>query len=133
MDAAGVDGEQNIVRAVPDNKGTLSFSWSRDDHRVSVFNRHIGSFQVLSHDDYMANPNASEVNMAYAKPMTDNYDQWDIQYNYTRDWGESTSIFTLGVIDATDEDVPLFRRQGYHSSVFDPRGRRWYARVLWQF
>ncbi len=133
MDAAGVDGEQNIVRAVPDNKGTLSFSWSRDDHRVSVFNRHIGSFQVLSHDDYMANPNASEVNMAYAKPMTDHYDQWDIQYNYTRDWGESTSIFTLGVIDATDEDVPLYRRQGYHSSVFDPRGRRWYARVLWQF
>ena len=65
--------------------------------------------------------------------MTDSYNTWDIQYNYTRDWGDSTSVFTVGVIDATNEDVPLFRRQTYHTSVFDPRGRRWYARVLWQF
>ena len=133
MDAAGVDGEQNIVRPVPDNKGTLSFSWSRDDHRVSVFNRHIGSFQVLGHRDYLANPNRTATQASFAKSQADSYNTWDVQYNYTRDWGDSTSIFTVGVIDATDEDVPLFRRQSYHSSVFDPRGRRWYARVLWQF
>ena len=133
MDAAGVDGEQNIVRPVPDNKGTLSFSWARDNHRVSVFNRHIGSFQVLGHDDYMSNPNTPDIGKSYADSMTDSYSTWDVQYNYTRAWGDTTSIFTLGVIDATNEDVPLFRRQSYHSSVFDPRGRRWYARVLWQF
>ena len=57
----------------------------------------------------------------------------DVQYNYTRAWGDSTSIFTVGVIDMTNEDVPLFRRDAYHTSMFDPRGRRWYARVLWQF
>ena len=133
MDAAGADGEQNIVRPVPDNRGTLSFSWNRNDHRVSIFNRHIGSFQVLSHRDFLANPNTAEINKGYAKGMTDSYNTWDIQYNYTRDWGESNSIFTVGVIDATNEDVPLFRRNAYHTSVFDPRGRRWYARVLWQF
>ena len=133
FDAAGVDGEQNIVRPVPDNRGNINFSWAKDNHRVSIFNRHIGSFQVLSHDDFMANPNSAEANKAYAKSMTDSYNTWDIQYAYTRDWGDSSSIFTVGVIDATNEDIPLFRRQAYHSSVYDPRGRRWYARVLWQF
>ncbi|MCH2668404.1 MAG: hypothetical protein MK009_00895, partial [Gammaproteobacteria bacterium] len=133
FDAAGVDGEQNIVRPVPDNRGNINFSWAKDNHRVSIFNRHIGSFQVLSHDDFMANPNSAEANKAYAKSMTDSYNTWDIQYAYTRDWGNSSSIFTVGVIDATNEDIPLFRRQAYHSSVYDPRGRRWYARVLWQF
>ena len=133
MDAAGGDGEQNIVRPVPDNRGNITFSWARENHRVSVFNRHTGSLQVLSHRDYLANPNTAEVNKGYAKSMTDSYNTWDVQYNYTRDWGDSTSIFTVGVIDATNEDVPLFRRQSYHTSVFDPRGRRWYARVLWQF
>ena len=65
MDAAGVDGEQNIVRPVPDNRGTLNFSWARDNHRVSIFNRHIGSFQVLSHDDYLANPNTADINKSF--------------------------------------------------------------------
>ena len=133
MDAAGGDGEQNIVRPVPDNRGNITFSWARENHRVAIFNRHIGSLQVLGHRDFMANPNTPEVNKEYAKSMTDSYNTWDIQYNYTRDWGDSTSVFTVGVIDATNEDVPLFRRQSYHTSVFDPRGRRWYARVLWQF
>ena len=133
MDAAGGDGEQNIVRPVPDNKGTLNFSWNRDNHRVSIFNRHIGSIKVLSHDDFMRNPNTAEINKFYAESQTESYSTWDVQYNYTRAWGDSTSIFTVGVIDMTNEDVPLFRRDAYHTSMFDPRGRRWYARVLWQF
>jgi len=134
MDAAGVDGEQNIVRAVPDNKATASFSWSRDNHRVSVFNRITGSFKILGHDDYMSNPNTSDVNKKFAQSSTDSYSQWDMQYSYTADLAnDSRAILTVGVIDATDEDVPLHRRQSYNSSVYDPRGRRWYARLLWQF
>ena len=134
MDAAGVDGEQNIVRAVPDNRGTLSFNWTNGNHRVSIFNRHIGSFQVLGHDDYLANPNTPPSMAAYAKPKTESYATWDVQYGYTHTWAnDSTTIFTVGIIDATDEDVPLFRRQSYHSSVYDPRGRRFYGRLLWQF
>ncbi|MEX2489033.1 MAG: TonB-dependent receptor, partial [Pseudomonadales bacterium] len=61
FDAAGVDGEQNIVREVPDNKGTLSFSWVNSAHRVSIFNRHIGSYQVLSHQAYITNPQTTEL------------------------------------------------------------------------
>lgn len=136
FDAAGVDGEQNIVRQVPDNKGTLSFIWVNSAHRVSVFNRHIGSYQVLSHQAYIANPQTSDLDKSYARPKVDSYDTWDAQYTYNHQWANDnfgSTIFTLGVIDATDEEIPLYRRDTFDGSVFDGRGRRWYARALWQF
>ena len=136
FDAAGVDGEQNIVREVPDNRANLSLSWNRNNHRLTVFNRHTGSFEVLGHAEYMNNPNANPANMAFAKPKVDSYNTWDIQYVYSHDWANSnigSSTFTLGIIDATDADIPLYRRQSFNASVFDARGRRWYARLLWQF
>jgi len=136
FDAAGVDGEQNIVREVPDNRGNLSLSWNLDNHRLTVFNRHTGSFEVLGHADYLANPNTPQVEKDYARAKVDSYSSWDVQYNYTHDWDRASwgsSVFTLGVIDATDADVPLYRRASFNASVFDARGRRWYARLLWQF
>jgi len=137
FDAAGVDGEQNIVREVPDNRGTISLTWMRDNHRVSVFNRHIGSYQILSHQSHVdpeINPNLSAVNRAFAKPKTDSYATWDVQYAYSHQfddpsWG--TANFTVGVIDLTNSDIPLYRRGSFDRAVFDGRGRRWYARVLW--
>ncbi|MXX05676.1 MAG: TonB-dependent receptor [Gammaproteobacteria bacterium] len=138
FDAAGVDGEQNIVREVPDNKGTVSFTWMRDNHRVSLFNRHIGSYQILSHQSYIdpeVNPNLSPINRGYAKPKSESYNTWDIQYAYTHAFDNSawgTANFTMGVIDATNAELPLFRRGSFDASVYDGRGRRWYARVLWQ-
>jgi len=136
FDAAGVDGEQNIVREVPDNRGNISLSWSKDNHRVTVFNRHTGSFEVLGHADYLANPNTPQIEKDYARGKVDSYNTWDVQYVYSHDWANSSlgsSTFTLGVIDATDADIPLYRRASYNASVFDARGRRWYARLLWQF
>ncbi|MSR11133.1 MAG: TonB-dependent receptor [Gammaproteobacteria bacterium] len=136
FDAAGVDGEQNIVREVPDNKGTLSFSWASGNHRVSLFNRHIGSYQVLSHRQFLANPQTTPLDAAYAKSSVASYDTWDVQYNYNHEWANSalgTTGFTVGVIDALNADLPLFRRSTFDASVFDGRGRRLYARALWQF
>ncbi len=135
-DAAGTDGEQNIVRAVPDNKGTLSLSWSSGNHRVSVFNRHIGSHQVLGHRAYIAEDQRTPLDLQYAKSQVDSHDTWDIQYGYTQQWANDalgTTRFSVGIIDATDEEPPLVRRASFNPSVFDGRGRRWYARVLWQF
>ena len=63
------------------------------------------------------------------------YDTWDIQYAYTHAFDNSslgTANFTVGVIDLMNADLPLFRRGSFDASVFDGRGRRWYARVLWQ-
>ena len=136
FDAAGTDGEQAIVRSVPDNKGNINFTWSRDNHRVSIFNRHIGSYEVLGHQDFIENPRENQFDIALASPKIDSYNTWDIQYNYTHTWGNSNlgaTNFTIGVIDATNADIPLHRRQTFDRSVFDARGRRWYARALWQF
>ena len=136
FDAAGGDGEQLIVRAVPDNRANLSFSWNRNNHRVTVFNRHTGSFEILGHAEFLANPNTPQINKDYASGKSESYNSWDVQYVYTHDWANSSigsSTFTLGVIDATDADIPLYRRQSFNTSVFDARGRRWYARLLWQF
>ncbi|MCY4263294.1 MAG: TonB-dependent receptor [Gammaproteobacteria bacterium] len=136
FDAAGTDGEQAIVRSVPDNRGNIRFSWLRNNHAVTVFNRHIGSYEVLGHQDFIENPRENQFDIALAKPKIVSYDTWDIQYNYTHQWGNDsmgTTVFTVGVIDALDADVPLHRRQTFDQTVFDSRGRRWYARALWQF
>jgi len=135
FDAAGTDGEQNIVREAPDNRGNITMSWNRDNHRVTLFNRHTGSYEILGHQEFINNPVENPVNISYAKAKTDSYSTWDAQYTYLHDfdntsWGSAS--FTVGVIDLTDEDIPLFRRQTFDTSVFDARGRRWYARVLWQ-
>jgi len=134
VDAAGTDGDAPIVRSVPDNKGTISLSWSRDNHRGSVFNRHIGSYKVLDYDARLATTSVRL--LPYLKPKVDSYDTWDMQYNYTHTWGNSalgTTNFTFGLVDAFNEDLPNYRFQTYDASVFDGRGRRWYARALWQF
>jgi iron complex outermembrane recepter protein len=136
FDAAGVDGETAIVREVPDNKGTITLNWAKNNHRVALFNRHIGSFQVLGHNDYLANPNRTDIQASFARPKVDSYNTIDLQYSYSKSWDNSalgTSVFTFGVNDLTDADVPLFRRDSYNASVFDARGRRWYARVLQRF
>ncbi|MFK7864915.1 MAG: TonB-dependent receptor [Pseudohongiellaceae bacterium] len=135
FDAAGTDGEQNIVREAPDNRGNITFSWSRDGHRVSLFNRHTGSFDVLGHNEFVNNPNVNPADLAFAKSKVDSYNTWDAQYNYAHEFDNSSwgsAVFTVGVIDLTDADVPLFRRDTFNPTVFDARGRRWYARLLWQ-
>ncbi len=67
----------------------------------------------------------------------DSYDTWDLQYRYSHQWGNSrlgSTIFTLGVLDVFNEQLPYRELGGldYDSQVFDPRGRRLYARALWQ-
>ena len=46
-DGAGTSGDNNLLRSLPDNKGHLTFAWSRDRHSVTAINRHIGSYQNL--------------------------------------------------------------------------------------
>jgi outer membrane receptor protein involved in Fe transport len=135
FDAAGTDGEQNIVRESPDNRGNITMSWAKNNHRLTVFNRHTGSYEILGHQEFINNPNVNPVELGFARSKVDSYNSWDVQYNYTHNWANSalgSAVFTVGVIDATDADIPLFRRQAFDASVFDARGRRWYARALWR-
>lgn len=136
FDAAGTDGNRPVVSEVPDNRGTISFSWARDNHRLGIFNRHIGSYQVLGHRDYLANPQTTAVDASFARSSVASYDTWDVQYSYAHEWENSnlgTTNFTIGVIDLLDADIPLTRRTSLDPAVFDGRGTRWYARALWAF
>ncbi|MEX2470297.1 MAG: TonB-dependent receptor [Pseudohongiellaceae bacterium] len=136
FDAAGTDGNPPVVREVPDNKGTLRLAWVNGNHRVSVFNRHIGSYQVLGHEDYIASDQRTPEDLAFAKAKVDSYDTWDVQYVYNHQWANSglgSTTFTLGVIDLLNADVPLYRRSTFDQTVYDGRGTQWYARALWRF
>jgi len=135
-DAAGTTGNGLHVRSLPDNKGNLTFSWQRDRHGLTLINRHIGSYQDLSYDFAYATGN--DLVRSLLTTTIDSYSTWDVQYRYAHDWGNGalgSTVFTVGVLDLFDEDLP-YREVGglnYDSIVFDPRGRRIYARALWSF
>jgi len=138
FDAAGTTGDGLLVRSLPDNKGNLTLSWQRDRHGVTVINRHIGSYQDLAYDNVIQTANPLVTSLASTK--IDSYDTWDLQYRYSHDWGNSnlgTTNFTVGVLDMFNEEIPhretVAGSLRYDANVFDPRGRRLYARALWSF
>ena len=136
FDAAGTSGNNLHVRSLPDNKGNLTFSWNRDQHGVTVINRHIGSYQDLSYNFTFETGN--DLVRSLLRKKIDSYNTWDLQYRYAHDWSNSnlgSTVFTVGVLDMFNEQIPYRESNGlnYDAFVFDPRGRRLYARALWQF
>ena len=136
FDAAGTSGNNLHVRSLPDNKGNVTFSWQRDQHGVTVINRHIGSYQDLAYATTYELGN--DLVRSLVQKSINSYNTWDVQYRYAHDWGNSSlgnTIFTFGVLDLFNEDIPYREANGlnYDATVFDPRGRRLYARALWQF
>lgn len=136
FNAAGTSGDDLLVRSLPDNKGNITFSWQRDNYGVTVINRHIGSYQDLSYDNVYATGN--DLVRSLVKRKIDSYQTWDMQFRYSHAWNNNffgTTDFTLGVLDLFDEELP-YREVGslnYDGTVFDPRGRRVYARARWNF
>ena len=135
-DAAGTTGNGLHVRSLPDNKGHLTFSWQRDAHGLTLINRHIGGYKDLTYD--YAWETGSDFVRSLLRKNISSYSTWDIQYRYAHDWSVGTfgsTVFTVGILDLFNEDLP-YREVGglnYDATVFDPRGRRLYARALWQF
>lgn len=135
-DAAGTTGDNNLVRSLPDNKGNVTFSWSRDRHAVAVINRHIGSYQNLGYQTSFEN--GTDYIRSLLSTKIDSYNTWDIQYNYSHQWANSnlgSTRFTVGLLDAFNADLTFYEegQLNYDAAVFDGRGRRWYARALWTF
>lgn len=135
-DAAGTTGDNNLVRSLPDNKGNITFGWNNGSHSAAIINRHIGSYQNLNYDNSFQEANDTVRGLLTRK--IDSYSTFDFQYNYAHTWANDnlgTTRFTVGVLDAFNEDLTFYREGtlDYDSVVFDGRGRRWYARVLWQF
>jgi outer membrane receptor protein involved in Fe transport len=136
FDAAGTTGDGNLVRSMPDNRGTLVLNWRNGNQGLTLINRHWGSYQELFYAQAMPVSNAYV--QARLTPEIGSYNQWDAQYNYNHTWGNSnlgSTTFTVGLLDALNKDVPLreLNGLGYDAGVLDGRGRRWYMRALWSF
>ena len=136
FDAAGTTGDGNLVRSLPDNKGNIQFNWLRNDHSVTIITRVIGSYQDLMYQNTFDAGN--DLVRSLVRKKVDTYQTWDLQYSFMQDWSNEalgTSTFTVGILDAFNAEIP-YREDGvvnYDASVFDGRGRRYYARVLLQF
>jgi hypothetical protein len=135
-DAAGTTGDGNLVRSMPDNRGTLVLNWRNGNQGLTLINRHWGSYRELGYDQAMPVSNAYV--QTRLTPEIGSYNQWDAQYNYNHTWGNSnlgSTTFTVGLLDALNKDVPLreLGSLGYDAGVLDGRGRRWYVRALWSF
>ncbi|MEX2132180.1 MAG: TonB-dependent receptor, partial [Pseudohongiellaceae bacterium] len=136
FDAAGTTGDGNLVRSLPDNKGHITLGWQRDNQAVTVINRHIGSYRDLLYD--ATYQNGSDFTRSLLSKNIDSYSSWDLQYRYSHSWANSdlgTTVFTAGLLDAFNADLPYRESSGlnFDAGVFDGRGRRFYVRALWQF
>ncbi|MCW8193763.1 TonB-dependent receptor [Proteobacteria bacterium 005FR1] len=136
FDAAGTTGDGNLVRSLPDNKGTLNLGWLYDNHSLNFTGRYIGAYDNLAYDNIYENANDTVRGLITRE--FDDYQTWDAQYSYRMNWnGDSLSstVFTLGVVDMFNADIPYRETGGlnYDASVYDGTGRRIYGRVLLQF
>ena len=135
-DAAGTTGDGNLVRSMPDNKGTLTLNWRNGNHGVTLINRHIGSYRDLGYET--AIPVANDFVRPLLDREIDSYFTWDAQYTYTKNWDNSrlgSTTFTVGLLDAFNKTLPYRELSGlnYDATVFEGRGKRMYARALWSF
>ena len=139
FDAAGTTGNfgnGNHVRSLPDNKGNITFSWQRDQYGLTLINRHIGSYQELSYG--FAYETGNDLVRSLLRHKIDSYQTWDAQFRYTHDWDNpafGNTQFTFGVLDLLDQKLPYreVSAGNYDAIVFDPRGRRIYARFTHGF
>ena len=140
-DGAGTSGDGGTtLTSLPDHRGHLTFNWRKNNHNFTAINRYIGSYDYLRYDQIVADTNP--LIKSLASPKVDSYSAWDVQYSFTKAWSNQsfgTTVFTLGVLDLFEEDLPYVETGGnstisnYDQYIFDPRGRRLYFRALMQF
>src|SRR5690606_27123039 len=122
VDAAGTTGDGNLVRSLPDNTANIAFNWLHNSHSSNLTNHYIGSYEDLAYAATYQTSN-DEVR-AMISPEIDSYSTWDMQYSYRHAWANEalgTSIFTVGVNDMFNADIP-YRETGslnYDATVFD--------------
>ena len=135
-DASGTTGDGNLVRSMPDNKGTLTFNWRNGNQGITLINRHIGSYRDLGYEGALTVAND------FTRPLLSreigSYNTWDVQYTYNKAWDNSrygSTTFTVGLLDALNKTLPYreLSALNYDATVFEGRGQRWYARALWSF
>jgi iron complex outermembrane receptor protein len=113
LDVAGTNASgSTFARSLPDLKSNLS--WMKDRHAVTAITRYIHDYYDTLYDNTIPS-----------------YTTLDLRYDF--DWsfsGDKIATFTLGANDIFDEDLPgRGSERGYDTTVFDPRGRIFYAKI----
>jgi iron complex outermembrane receptor protein len=121
VDGAGSRNFSNFGTSTPELRFNTGVAWQNGAHSANVFVRHIDSYD----DDQ--NPGES----------VDSHTTLDWQYNLNVSEYFNTDknvAFTVGMINATDEDPPqVFTNGGFDSKVHDPRGQLTYIGVDIEF
>lgn len=111
----------NPFTSTPEWRVNLNFDWISGNHSAGAIVRYISSYD----DD---NGGGAKI---------DSHTTLDLQYNFAIAELFSKSagtLFTLGVLNVTDEDPPFaVGVQGFDSKVHDPRGRMVYIKARQSF
>ena len=123
FDAAGFTNRsptRRLARSMPDLKGNASLTWLRGNHTSRLGVRYVGQYVDNS---------ALRLERSFSP-----YYAFDLSYGYTFNLGDdSTLVLTVGAIDLFDEDLPNVRDgRGVDLTVFDQRGRRFYASATYR-
>ena len=121
IEGSGSRNFRNFGDPTPELRFNTGVSLRSGRHSANVFARYVDGLDNDEHNN----------------EKVDSMLTFDGQYNLTIDNGVPGSeemVFTLGVINAFDEDPPfVFTNGNYESRAYDPRGRRVYARIKTHF
>jgi outer membrane receptor protein involved in Fe transport len=114
--------ERRLSASMPDLKANAGLTWFRDNHYARLGWRYVGSYT----DDSVP-----------ALRLTEKFDPYhsiDLAYSYTWSMGGAGEVqLTLGAIDLFDATLPNVKdARGVDLTVFDQRGRRLYASLLYR-
>ena len=118
-DVLGLFNHDNFARSLPETKTVLSASLINGAHTVGAFYRMISDYETTNV------PNSMAVGLGLGQKI-DEFNVLDLRYSYTFDMEDSSIRFSLGVKNATDEEVPTFydtANFSYDTRQHDPRGR----------
>lgn len=125
-DVAGLFNHNNFARSMPETKGNISLQWQNEQHSIYARLNFVSSYT-----NTRVVPESTGLTT-----HIESYAPVDIQYRYNMEIGEGLAEFTLGVINAFDEDPPEVydaANFSYDPKHHDPRGRLIYARAAYTF
>ncbi len=118
---------------MPDDKANFTTNFNRGNHNATAIVRFISAYDNLLARVF--NSGANPPKTVFDENI-DSFTTFDVQYNYQWGWGDGDPLsITVGMVNATDEDPPKRDDfgQGFDSTTVDPRGRRFYLRLMQTF